>query len=52
MANKEQLALLKRSVQEWNEWRDNNHLVEIDLRQADLSHANLSDANLIFEAVL
>jgi hypothetical protein len=61
MANKRHLALLKRSVKKWNEWREENFHIEPDLVrayllgwslpganliQADLSGANLSGANL------
>jgi len=61
MANPEQLALLKKSVKDWNDWRDANASVDIelwganlgnvDLKQVDLSRAdlrgvNLNDANL------
>lgn len=57
MADKTQLAKLLRSVQEWNEWRDNNRKIKVDLSNADLngaklivanlSHANLWEADLI-----
>jgi uncharacterized protein YjbI with pentapeptide repeats len=47
MANQEQLALLKNSVEEWNEWRRNNPDVIIDLMDANLVNVNLMDANLI-----
>jgi len=46
MANAEQLALLKRSVDEWNRWRNKNPTIEIDLSDADLRGATLIDANL------
>ncbi|MEP0914956.1 pentapeptide repeat-containing protein [Leptolyngbya sp. GB1-A1] len=61
MANQHQVDRLKRSIQEWNEWRQENlrvkvnlsaadlrdtNLIESDLRDADLSGANLSSANL------
>ena len=61
MANQEQLARLEDSVEEWNQWREENPKVEIDiigtilgevyrngarLRRADLSGADLSGANL------
>src|SRR4030095_12240948 len=60
MANPEQVALLKKSVKEWNE---GGHLVskpdlsaahlvwaqlgDVDLRGADLAETNLSEADLI-----
>ncbi|MBI3753967.1 MAG: toll/interleukin-1 receptor domain-containing protein [Deltaproteobacteria bacterium] len=40
MANAEQLALLKRSVEEWNEWRRKNPKTEIDLSGAIFREAN------------
>jgi uncharacterized protein YjbI with pentapeptide repeats len=56
MANEKHLKVLKRGVDEWNEWRSKNKdeipdlssadLSDANLRYADLSHANLSDANL------
>src|SRR5947199_82152 len=53
MADKELVARLKRSVDEWNQWRRQNavlsydlDLSSADLREADLSGANLSGANL------
>lgn len=47
MANPEHLALLKRGLKAWNEWRENTPALEVDLSEADLSRANLDDANLI-----
>jgi uncharacterized protein YjbI with pentapeptide repeats len=56
MANPEQLALLKRDIQDWNHWRKahpqtpidlrNAHLPDADLSEADLHDADLSDADL------
>jgi len=46
MANKEQLAILKSGVENWNQWRQDNRDVRIDLSSADLSHVDLSYANL------
>ncbi len=51
MANAEQLALLRKSVGEWNVWRLKNpdaviDLSGADLRNADLRNADLSGANL------
>jgi len=41
MANEEHLAILKKGVDAWNEWRKRNRGVPIDLRGADLKKANL-----------
>ncbi len=41
MANEDHLAILKKGVEEWNEWRKRNPGVPIDLRGADLRRANL-----------
>lgn len=46
MADLEKLERLKRSVPEWNKWREDEVLVEIDLTDADLSQATLYGANL------
>jgi Pentapeptide repeats (8 copies) len=51
MANDEHLALLKRGVDAWNKWRDENldirpNLSEADLSRADLYRARLSAADL------
>ncbi|MFH1524074.1 MAG: toll/interleukin-1 receptor domain-containing protein [Chloroflexota bacterium] len=51
MANSEQLKILKKGVDAWNKWREENpnvgiDLVMADLRRADLKKANLQDANL------
>ncbi len=46
MADQEQLERLLHSVEEWNQWREENPKVEIDIRYADLSGANLRKANL------
>ena len=46
MAKKEQIEMLKSSVENWNSWRRNNLLEEIDLTFADLRFANLAGANL------
>lgn len=46
MADQEQLARLKRSVEEWNAWRKNHPDVKIDLEGADLRLANLKKAKL------
>jgi uncharacterized protein YjbI with pentapeptide repeats len=46
MANEEQLAMLKRSVEEWNRWRDVNPNMKIELFRADLRGASLERADL------
>jgi len=47
MANQEQLdKLLKHGVQAWNEWRDKNPVVKIDLSDASLTGTNLRDVDL------
>jgi uncharacterized protein YjbI with pentapeptide repeats len=56
MANDEHVALLKKGVDAWNAWRDDNpdiwpdltnaRLEQANLRGADLRKANLTKANL------
>ncbi|MBA2680754.1 MAG: pentapeptide repeat-containing protein [Ktedonobacteraceae bacterium] len=51
MADNVQLTLLKKSVKDWNTWRENHTNIPIDLSYADLSnmyidHTDLSNANL------
>jgi hypothetical protein len=46
MADPEHVALLKRGVKEWNEWRDANPALLVDLREANVSGADLRFANL------
>ncbi len=46
MANPEQLALLKKSVSEWNRFREDFPRVVPDLREASLTWADLIGANL------
>jgi uncharacterized protein YjbI with pentapeptide repeats len=46
MANSEQLAILKRGVEVWNEWREKNPSIDIDLERADLRGVRLRGANL------
>jgi Pentapeptide repeats (8 copies) len=46
MANEEHLAILKKGVPAWNEWREQHPDIRPDLRGAYLSGANLSKANL------
>jgi len=45
MADESQVAMLKRSVEEWNEWRQQNPKVRPDLTGADLSNLDLSFVN-------
>ena len=57
MANRDQLAILKQGVEVWNEWREEEPRVEVDLSEADLSwgsfdcvdfrHANLTGAKFV-----
>jgi hypothetical protein len=47
MANEEHLAILKRGVEVWNEWRMENPEIRPDLSGADLRGADLRRANLI-----
>ena len=51
MANKEHLAILKKGVKAWNEWRNKNPAIRPDLTFAHLRGAYLFEANL-FEANL
>lgn len=46
VADAKQLALLKHSVGEWNQWRRDNIAIEIDFVDADLENTNLDGANL------
>ncbi len=46
MADQEQVAILKKGVDAWNAWREENEGVRVDLREADLTRANLTRANL------
>ncbi len=51
MASNEDLAILRRGVEEWNAWRNQTagrpcDLTGADLRRAELSEANLRHANL------
>ena len=46
MANDEHVAMLKKGVSAWNEWRVANADIRPDLIQANLSGANLHGANL------
>ncbi len=62
MANNNHLALLKKSVNAWNEWRKKNPDIQPDLREAklsaadpysgaDLSGADLRGANLFWASL-
>jgi uncharacterized protein YjbI with pentapeptide repeats len=46
MANEEQLAILKKGVAVWNQWREENPDAKIDTTDVNLSGVNLSGANL------
>jgi pentapeptide repeat protein len=46
MANDEHVALLKKGVEAWNAWRDENAKLRPDLSKADLKEAYLPGANL------
>ena len=46
MANKDHLAILRKDVDAWNEWREKNRDIQPDLIEANLNMANLSRANL------
>jgi hypothetical protein len=47
MANQKHLELLKRSVLEWNQWREQHQEIHIDLSYADLNSATLNRALMI-----
>jgi uncharacterized protein YjbI with pentapeptide repeats len=46
MANEEQLKVLRQSVSAWNQWRQRNPDIRIDLTRADLCRALLDNASL------
>ena len=46
MANQEQLERLKRSVEEWNQWRQENPDIKIELILTDLSGVDLNLPNI------
>ena len=46
MVNHSQFRLLKKSVNEWNKWREENPKIEIDLSRVNLYDANLGNVNL------
>jgi hypothetical protein len=46
MANEDQLKLINKGVEVWNEWRNDHPELKVDLSGADLRDANLWEANL------
>jgi uncharacterized protein YjbI with pentapeptide repeats len=46
MANQEQVEILKQGVHVWNQWRAENHGVQVDLFGAELSGGDLKQAHL------
>ncbi|MEM8488495.1 MAG: toll/interleukin-1 receptor domain-containing protein [Bacteroidota bacterium] len=46
MPNLEHVYVLKNGVEIWNQWREANSDVEVDLRGADLTSINLAEINL------
>jgi hypothetical protein len=46
MANRKHLRILKRGVEAWNQWREQNKGLRPDLSDTDLSEAKLNDADL------
>lgn len=46
MANSEHLEILRKGIEAWNTWREENPGIEPDLREADLNEADLKGANL------
>ena len=46
MANQNHLAVLKKGVAAWNNWREKNPEIQPDLSKANLRLANLREANL------
>jgi uncharacterized protein YjbI with pentapeptide repeats len=46
MANKDQLKILRRGVEAWNKWREENSKDRVDLREVNLEGADLFQANL------
>lgn len=46
MVNRRHLKILKQGVKAWNEWREENPGVRVDLGEADLAGANLSRATM------
>jgi hypothetical protein len=45
MANPEHIAQLKKGVEAWNAWREENRDIHPDISGADFSRANLGGAN-------
>lgn len=52
MANQDQLAILRRGVTVWNEWRERNTRIQVDLSDANLSMLDLIGANLSWADLL
>ncbi len=48
MVDVSQLELVTKDVAKWNEWREENPAVDVDLLEADLKGVNLSKANLSY----
>ena len=46
MADPLQLEIIRKGVQYWNKWRDENPLQKPDMRKADLIGLDLSTADL------
>ncbi|MCL6257455.1 pentapeptide repeat-containing protein [Aquiflexum sp. TKW24L] len=46
MADKEQINIIKQGVEVWNNWRNENRTVQIDLSNEDFHGVDLSNANL------
>ena len=46
MANEEHVEILRKGVEVWNEWREDNPEVDPDLRSANLSEADLHQVDL------
>jgi uncharacterized protein YjbI with pentapeptide repeats len=46
MANDEHVAMLKKGVDAWNAWRDENPNIRPDLSEANIGGANLEGADL------
>jgi uncharacterized protein YjbI with pentapeptide repeats len=48
MANRRHLEILRKGVEAWNKWREENRDIDPDLSYATLNHTNLSYANLSY----
>ena len=48
MANREQLIILRQGSDIWNEWRQQNPSIEINLSYINLTGADLSYANFLY----